>query len=45
MTIKSHPNVADYFKEIPFYNESIEKPKIKRLKMLICFMNFFFMKN
>ena len=30
--IKSHPCVADYFKEIPFYNKSIEKPKIKRLK-------------
>ena len=25
------PNV-DYFKELPFYNISIEKPKIKRLK-------------
>ena len=30
--IKSHPSVADYFKELPFYNKSIEKPKIKRLK-------------
>ena len=30
--IKSHPNVVDYFKELPFYNKSIEKPKIKRLK-------------
>ena len=29
---KSHPNVVDYFKEIPFYNKLIEKPKIKRLK-------------
>ena len=37
MTVKSHPNVADYFKEIPFYNESIEKPKIKRLKNLDLF--------
>ena len=25
------PNV-DYFKELPFYNVSIDKPKIKRLK-------------
>ena len=25
-------NVKDYFKEIPFYNRPIEKPKIKRLK-------------
>ena len=30
--IKSHPNVVDYFKELPFYNESIKKPKIKRLR-------------
>ena len=25
------PNV-DYFKELPFFNVSIDKPKIKRLK-------------
>ena len=30
--IKSHPNVVDYFKELPFYNKYIEKAKIKRLK-------------
>ena len=30
--VKSHPNVVDYFKEIPFYNKPIEKPKIKCLK-------------
>ena len=30
--IKSHPGVVDYFKEIPFYNKHIGKPKIKRLK-------------
>ena len=30
--IKSHPVAVDYFKEIPFYIKSIEKPKIKRLK-------------
>ena len=29
MTILS---IVDYFKELPFYNVSIEKPKIKRLK-------------
>ena len=28
----THPNEVDYFKELPFYNKSIEKPKIKRLK-------------
>ena len=30
--IKSHFDAVDYFKELPFYNKSIEKPKIKRLK-------------
>ena len=30
--IKSHPDVVDYFKELPFYNRHIEKPKIKCLK-------------
>ena len=30
--VKSHPYVVDYFKELPFYNKHIEKPKIKRLK-------------
>ena len=29
---KSHPDVVDYFKELPFYNKHIEKPKIKCLK-------------
>ena len=30
--IKYHPDVVDYFKELPFFNNHIEKPKIKRLK-------------
>ena len=30
--IKSHPDVVGYFKELPFYNKHIEKPKVKRLK-------------
>ena len=30
--VKSHPNILDYFKELPFHNRHIEKPKIKRLK-------------
>ena len=29
---KSHPDVLNYFKELPFYNTYIEKPKIKGLK-------------
>ena len=28
---KSHSDVIDYFKELPFYNKPIEKP-VKRLK-------------
>ena len=35
--IKSHPNVVEYLKELPFYNKHIEKPKIERLKTLILF--------
>ena len=30
--VKSHPNVVEYFQELPFYNKHIEKPKIKCLK-------------
>ena len=30
--IKTHSDAVDYFKELPFYNKPIEKPKVKRLK-------------
>ena len=30
--IKSHSDAVNYFKELPFYNKPIEKPKAKRLK-------------
>ena len=30
--IISYPDVVDDFKELPFYNKHIEKPKTKRLK-------------
>ena len=30
--VKSHSDVVEYFKELPFYNKHIKKPKIKRLK-------------
>ena len=30
--IKFHSDAADYFKELPFYSQPIEKPKVKRLK-------------
>ena len=29
---KSQPDVINYFKELPFYNRYIEKPKIKKIK-------------
>ena len=43
--VKSHLGAVNYFKELPFYNKYIEQPKIKRLKTLIYFLNFLFMKN
>ena len=30
--IKSHSDAVDYFKELPFYNMPIKKPKVKCLK-------------
>ena len=30
--IKSHPDAVDYFKELPFNNKPIKKPKVKHLK-------------
>ena len=30
--VKSHPDVAEYLKELPFYNKHMEKPKIKHVK-------------
>ena len=32
LKIKSHSDAIDYFKELPFYNKPIKKPKVKRLK-------------
>ena len=26
--VKSHPDVVDYFQEVPFYNKHIKKPKL-----------------
>ena len=42
--INCHPSVADYFKELLFYNKYIEKPKIKHLKNVV-FLSFLLMKN
>ena len=30
--IKPHFDEVDYFKELPFHNKTIEKPKVKQLK-------------
>ena len=30
--IKPDSDAVDYFKELPFYNKPIKKPKVKRLK-------------
>ena len=43
--VKSHPDAVDYFKELPFYNKQIKKPKIKRLKNIDFFYELLFMKN
>ena len=43
--IKYHPNVVNYFKELPFYNTYIEKPKIKPLKNIDLLSEFLCMKN
>ena len=32
--IKSHSDAVDYFKELPFYNKPIKKPKVKHLKKI-----------
>ena len=35
MTALSKIDTVEYFKELPFYNNPIEKPKIKRLTDII----------
>ena len=39
--VKSHPDVVGYFKERPFYNKHIEKPKIKRNIDLLSELTFY----
>ena len=41
MTISSKSNDVNYFKELPFFNVSIEKPKIKRLKNIYLLAPFY----
>ena len=31
---KPHSDAVDYFKELPFYNKPIKKPKVKRLRKI-----------
>ena len=33
--IKPDSDAVDYFKELPFYNKPIEKPKVQRLKNIV----------
>ena len=33
--IKSHSDAVDSFKELPFYNKPIKKPKVKSLKNVV----------
>ena len=30
--VKFHPDVVEYFKKLPSYNNHVEKPETKRLK-------------
>ena len=32
--INSHPDLIVYFKELPFYNKYVQKPRVKRLKSI-----------
>ena len=43
--IRSHPDVVNCFKELPFYNKYIEKPKINHLKNIDLLSELLFMKN
>ena len=43
--IKFLENVLNYFKQLPFYNKPIEKPKIKHIKNVDLLVNYLFMKN
>ena len=41
--VKSNTDAVESFKELPFYNKPIKKPKIKRLKNIdfLCELLFF----
>ena len=44
-TVKSKPDVVDYFKELPIYNKQIKQPNIKRLKNIDLLSQLHFLKN
>ena len=43
--VKSHPDLVDYFKELPLYNKYIEKPKVKLLRNIDLFSELSFYKE
>ena len=43
--IKSHPDVINFFKELPFCDTYTDKPKIKRLKNIDLLSELLFMQN
>ena len=45
MTVSSEIDTVKYFKELPFYNNFIEKSKIKRLKNIDLLAELFFYKQ
>ena len=45
MTLLSEINGANYVKELPFYNEPIQKPEIKRLTDINLLAELLFLSN
>ena len=43
--IKAHSDAVDYFKELPFYNKPIKKPKVKPVKNIYRLTEFPFYKQ
>ena len=41
-TIKPNSDAVDYFKELPFYNKPMKKPKVKRSKSIDRLIEFSF---
>ena len=40
--VKSHPDVAEYFKQLPFYNQHIQNGKFKHLKNIDLLSELYF---